>query len=139
MIPLPLSAAEYASYFPPAPDYIICERVVLDYTTVRGIHIPGNVQEGTKRFIGIGKVLAVSEYESDDPQVEKMKPIIRKVGYVGFEFHVCAQVVMLPQFELPRESNLICLHVKDVVYLPEKLDELIDRQRTYEAEQEKTA
>jgi hypothetical protein len=105
---------------------------LLDYENVRGIHIPREVQTGTRRFIGVGKVLAVSDHLSDDEQVEKMKAVLRESKYVGFEFHVVAEVVMIPQLELPRDVSLLCMHVKDVVYIPRDLDELLEKQVAHE-------
>lgn len=137
MIPMPITPEEYAYHFRPAPDYLIVQRLKLNNDRISRIHLPDDVKNSMTHFVGVGKVLAVSDLRSEDDYIEQQKQILREIKYVGFEFHVVAECIILPQFELPRDVSLVCMHVKDAVYFPRDLDTLLKRQREYEAKREK--
>lgn len=132
MLPMPITVEEYGYHFAPSPDYMIVERIKIDYENFRGILMPTSVKTGVNRFIGVGRIVAISEFPSEDEYTERLKDLLRKQPYVGFEFHVVAQCVQLPQFELPRDADLVCMHVKDAVYIPKDLDVLLARHAEYE-------
>ena len=136
MIPLKITPEEYAEFFPPAPDYLICQRVLMNYDKIGSIVLPETIRAGSMRFVTVGKILAVSDLVSEDEWVEYMKRELRKSKYVGFSAHVTADAAIMPQFCLDKDVSIIMLHVKDTLQIPQRLDELLERQAKWEAEQE---
>src|SRR3990172_2425637 len=113
MIPMQISVEEYVKYFKPTPDYLIAVRRLDNYEKLGNIIIPEKIAREGVRFISQARILAVSPYESSDPWIETMKGILRTKTHVAFEFHVVCPVHLPPQFEFPKEDNVIMLHVKD--------------------------
>lgn len=135
MIPMEITPETYAQYFEPGPDFLIVQRLPIDYEKIGNVFVPENVRQGSRRFIGVGRVLRVSSLPSEHEYIEAMKEVIRERQYVCFEFHVSADVKMLPRFKLPEGVDLVLLHVRDAVQFPERLDELLEIQREYEEKQ----
>ncbi|HEX5033358.1 MAG TPA: hypothetical protein VFW62_02655 [bacterium] len=136
MIPMRITPEEYAEYFPPAPDYLIVQRIPMKYDKIGSIEVPQVIQQGSRRFITVGKILAVSALVSDEDWVEYMKEVLRSSKYVGFSSHVTAEAAILPHFEVDKDVSIIMLHVKDTLQIPKNLDDLLDRQFKWEAEEE---
>lgn len=135
MKPMEITAEEYAKYFEPAPSYLLVQRLPINFERIGTIYVPDQVRDVQVRFIGIGKVLRVSDLESDDEYVEYLKNVFLERKYVCFEFHVVAEIKLPPQFVLPKDVNLILLHTKDVVQIPSNLDELFEKHKEFEKNQ----
>ena len=54
MIPLTITVDEYAKCFVPAPEYLVLERLRVDFDTISRIAIPKSVSEGMRYQIGVG-------------------------------------------------------------------------------------
>ncbi len=132
MYPMKITPEEYAHYFSPAPDILVVQRYLVDYSQVGRIAIPGTVQQASMRFVTVGKVLAISDHHSETEWIEYMKEEIRKSKYVGFASHIIAECPMLPQFELPKDVSVGLLHVRDVTQILTNFEELLNRHKEYE-------
>src|SRR3990167_2117334 len=135
MIPLTITVDEYAKCFVPAPEYLVLERLRVDFDTISRIAIPKWVSEGMRYQIGVGKVLAVSPYKTTNEKFELFKEHLKGKRYVGFAFHQLAECVMLPWLRLPDGCVVAALHIEDVAFIVDGLDDLEARQARYENNQ----
>lgn len=145
MIPQTISPEKYVQYFRPSADYIIVQRLLLNYDKIGSIHLPQEVSEGSMRFVTVGKVLAISDMKSSDPQIEYVKKKLRAQQggffkrrgdmYVGFSYHVVADLAIMPQFKLPEDVSLIMLHLLDITLIPHRLDDLLREHEAFEAQE----
>ena len=137
-----ITPEQYVKYFKPAADYLIVQRVPLSYEKVGQIYIPKNIIDVQQRFVTVGRVLSVSEIPSQDEYVQLLKDKFQSMmpeAYVGYSFHVTADLAILPQFKFDDGVSLIMLHVLDVTILPENLTELLDLHKKFEEEEEERA
>lgn len=137
MIPMKINPELYAKYFAPGPDYLVIERVKVNIDRIGRIAIPDAIKEHYIRFIGVGKVLAVSEMVSESEHNEYLKKYAKDCGYVGFSHHVAAQCPLMPQFEFERDETVVMLHIKDVVQYISNYNELMTIYEEWLAQQNK--
>lgn len=132
MIPMMISPEKYAHHFRPSPDVLIVQRFLVNYESIRNIHLPPNVRNEAIRFSTVGKVLAVSDLRSESEWIEYMKEAIRASGYIAYSFHVTVECGIIPQFEVPSNVSIIQVHVRDVTQVIHDFEGLLAEQAEYE-------
>lgn len=134
MYPMTITKEEYAYHFQPGPDLILVERCSADIDRIGRIHLSQSMRENSVRFITVGKILAVSELESETEWVEYLKTNLRTCGYMGFSSHLIAECVLMPQFKLPPDTHIGLVHARDSIQFPRELDKLFARFDAYQKE-----
>jgi len=146
MIPMPISVAEYIEHQPLAPEYMFGLKRIHRFDKIGRVLIPEDIRREYHKFLPYAEVLKVSPnpaFNTDgsiNVDIESRKAIIALCKYVTFEYHAVAIVNVMPQFKLPSDEHLICLHVRDAItYGGKGMEELLEKQRAWEAEEERKA
>lgn len=140
MIQMPISPEVYAEYFPPAPPFVLVQKLPMEMETWgRRIVATNQAQEAFVRSMQIAKVLALSPHRPDDEYKAELKELIRKSGYVLFYGHSWAEAPMPPFLQWDKEKTMVGLvQVTDVAMLPENFETLLKEYEAFElAEKEK--
>jgi hypothetical protein len=136
---LKISLQKYVEYHSPAPDYILLKRFPIKHNTVNGVAIPDHIIDSQGYFVGVGEVLKINDYASENDWVNERKKHLKGCKYVGFNFHVAENISIAPQIEIEGAPKLVTLHVKNVIMEIPNLEDLINAWIKLNEEEDKKA
>ncbi len=139
---LKISLKKYAEYHKPGPDFLLLRRLPIKHKEVNGIVIPDHIVEAQGNYVGVGEILSMNDYPSENDWVNKRKEYLKNCKYVGFNFHLAENISIAPQMEVDGNPKLVTLHVKNVIMEIPNLEDLINewiKENEEEEQKEKEA